>query len=118
MRARLQSEMREATANGMARIDQAIDEKLAGRITALETTLADQSATIGSLNQRAIETDTNLQKLILAVERLCDRAGVRPAPVPEPSAEPSFIDLPFQAQLKVALEREPAPAPRMFASIK
>jgi uncharacterized coiled-coil protein SlyX len=118
MRARLQSEMREATASGMARIDRAIDEKLEGRITALETTLADQSASVGSLNRRAIETDTNLQKLILAVERLCDRAGARPAPETAAAAEPSLLDLPFQAQYKAALEREPATTPRMFASIK
>jgi uncharacterized coiled-coil protein SlyX len=118
MRARLQSEMRETTANGMAQIDRAIDEKLEGRIAALERTLADQSVSIGSLNRRAIESDTNLQKLILAVERLCDRAGARPAPEPEPAAEPSLLDLPFQAQYKAALEREPATTPRMFASIK
>jgi uncharacterized coiled-coil protein SlyX len=116
LRARLQSEMREAAANGLARIDQAIDEKLASRIAALETTLADQSNAIGSLNRRALETDANLQKLILSVERLCDRAGARPAA--EPVAEPSFLDLPFQTQYEAALEREPATPPRMFASIK
>ena len=116
LRTRLQTEMREAAASGMARIDQAIDEKLASRITVLETTLADQSTAIGSLNRRAIETDTNLQKLIASVERLCDRAGARPAP--EPAAEPSFLELPFQAQYEAAMEREPATPTRMFASIK
>jgi uncharacterized coiled-coil protein SlyX len=118
LRTRLQSEMREAAASGMARIDQAIDEKLASRIAALETTLADQSAAIGSLNRRAIETDTNLQKLILSVERLCDRAGARLTPEPKPAGEASFFDLPFKAQYEAVLEREPAPSPRMFAYIK
>jgi uncharacterized coiled-coil protein SlyX len=116
LRTRLQSEMREAAADGLARIDSAIDEKLASRIAALETTLADQSTAIGALNRRAIDTDTNLQKLIASVERLCDRAAARPAP--EPVAEPSFLELPFQTQYEAALEREPAEPPRMFASIK
>lgn len=113
LRTRLHADMREATASGLARIDQAIDEKVSSRIAALETTLADQSSAIGVLNRRAIETDSNLQKLISSVERLCDRAGARPAP--EPAAEPSFLDLPFQSQFEAALEREPAEPPRIFA---
>jgi uncharacterized coiled-coil protein SlyX len=116
LRTRLQSEMREAAADGLARIDLATDEKVASRIAALETTLADQSTAIGALNRRAIETDTNLQKLIASVERLCDRAGARPAP--EAAAEPSFFELPFETQYKAALERDPVEPPRMFASLK
>jgi len=116
LRTRLHAEMEEKTRSGLAQIDQAIDEKLAGRIAALETTLADQSAAIGSLNRRAMETDASLQKLISSVERLCDRAGA--PPVSQPVAEPSFFDLPFQAQYDEALRREPDVTPRLFASIK
>jgi uncharacterized coiled-coil protein SlyX len=122
LRARLHSEVSEATSASLARIDQAridqaIDEKLANRVTALETSLADQSAAIGSLNRRALETDANLQRLISSVERLCDRAGANLAP-PEPLANPSFLDLPFQTEYDAALKREPDPTLRMFTAIK
>ena len=112
VRTRLRAEMREAAAAGLAQIGQAIDVRLAGRMAALETTLGVQSSAIGALNQRALETDASMQKLISAVELLCDRAGARPAP--ELVAEPSFLDLPFQRQYEAALQREPATPPRMF----
>jgi uncharacterized coiled-coil protein SlyX len=116
LRARLHEELREAADNGLARIDRAIGERIAGRIDAIENTLAEQSTAIGLLNRRAIETDTNLQKLISSVERLCDQASARPAQ--EPVAEPSFLDLPFQAQYEAALKREPVGPPRIFSSVK
>jgi uncharacterized coiled-coil protein SlyX len=116
LRTHLQDELRQTTEAGLARIDQAIDEKLSGRINALESAVADQSAAIGSMNRRAIETDTNLQRLISSVERLCDRAA--PRSVPAPPVEPSFLELPLQAAYKPALEKGPVSPPQMFAAIK
>ena len=108
LRGRLRMEMREAAANGVAQIDRASDDRLASRIATLEQTLSDQSGAIGSLSERALETDANLQKLISSVERLCDRTDARPA------AEPSFLDLPFQTQYEAALQSESTTPPRMF----
>jgi uncharacterized coiled-coil protein SlyX len=118
LRTRLHSEIKDAGEDGLARIDQVIDEKLASRVTAIETALTHQSGAIGALNRRAIETDTNLQKLILSVERLCDSAGALPAADPRAAGEPSFLDLPFEAQYDAALQREASAPVRMFASLK
>ena len=105
LRTRLHSEMRDGTDESLARMDRAIEEKLASRIETIETTLGDQSGAIGSLNRRALETDANLQKLIASVELLCDRVGARPASTL--AVEPSFLELPFQAEYKAALQNEP-----------
>lgn len=80
-----------------ARIELQVELKVAERIGALERTLADQSAAIGALRDRAVDTDTNLQRLIAAVERLCEQ-----------NAQPSATVLPFEAHLAEAAAREPA----------
>ena len=58
---------------------------LEARVNALEAdsielrkTLSGQSEMIESLSQRAIESDANMQKLISAVERLCERTEKAP----------------------------------------
>jgi hypothetical protein len=38
--------------------------------------MLEQSALVTALSQRAVESDLNLQRLIAAVERLCDRPSV------------------------------------------
>jgi chromosome segregation ATPase len=85
-----------------SRIESQVELKVAERIGALERTLADQSASIGALRDRAVDTDANLQRLIAAVERLCEKAPQSSATV-----------LPFEAQLREAAEREPAVEPRV-----
>ena len=47
-----------------SRIESQVELKVAERIGALERTLADQSASIGALRDRAVDTDANLQRLV------------------------------------------------------
>jgi vacuolar-type H+-ATPase subunit I/STV1 len=65
------------------------------RIGALERSMLDQSLSIAALRDHARDTDTNLQRLIAAVERLCERTPPVSAAV-----------LPFPAKLADVAGRE------------
>ena len=94
--------------------ERAIDQKISSRIGSMEKALAEQAGSIEVLSQRAAETDNNLQRLVTAIERLCERAQLIP-PAPErpvarnPVQPPTQNEprLPFEAQLNDAMGREP-----------
>jgi hypothetical protein len=96
LRARLHAEMRESMEAGLTAFEQTIDDKISLRISMLEKALIDQSAIVTTLSQRAIEAEANFQRLISAVERLCERK------------EQPVLDLPFERQLNEAFQRQPA----------
>jgi hypothetical protein len=98
LRARLHTEMRESMEAGLTAFEQTIDNKVSLRISTLEKALIDQSAIVTALSQRAIEAEENFQRLISAVERLCERK------------EQPVLDLPFERQLSEAFRRQPAPS--------
>lgn len=95
MQARLESQIERRYLDSVARLEQTIDQKLSDRISSLERTLLEQSLSIGTLRERAETTEQNLQRLITAVERLCERAQPAPAST-------------FQAELDHAM-RNPNP---------
>jgi uncharacterized coiled-coil protein SlyX len=90
----------------MDRRERDVEFRISERIAALERVASDQSASIEALRVRAQDTDTNLQRLIVAIERLCERTQpVAPAPPP-----PSPVILPCEAHLKEAARAaEPEP---------
>lgn len=109
LRAHLRSEMQQSVNASLTKFERAIDDKVSERIDTLEKALLNQSTIVTTLSQRAIETDMNLQRLISAVERLCERT---PGAAPAARQEPSFLDLPFEKELKDAVKRQPEnPAP-------
>lgn len=75
LRLRLRSEMQQSVNASLTSFERTIDDKVSDRIAALENAMLDQSALVTALTQRAVESDLNLQRLISAVERLCDRPG-------------------------------------------
>jgi len=86
LRVRLRAEMEESIANRLQTFEQSLDERLSARIAAVERSLASQSESLNDLRYRASQTDVNLQKLVEAVERLCEQS--KPAAVPEPAPVP------------------------------
>lgn len=85
-----------------SRTETQVETKVSERIGSLERTLAEQSVSIGALRDRAQDTDVNLQRLIAAIERLCERTPQAPATV-----------LPFEAHMAEAAQREPSAEPRV-----
>ncbi len=77
LRLRLRSEMQQSVNASLTTFERAIDDKVSDRIAALEKAMLDQSALVTALSQRAVESDLNLQGLISAVERFCERPGTR-----------------------------------------
>jgi len=55
----------------------------------IEDKLLEHSASFADLSYRASQSDANLQKLVNAVERLCDQRAPEPTPAPLQPAEPS-----------------------------
>jgi hypothetical protein len=90
LRLRLRAEMEESIANRLQTFEQSLDERISARVAAVEQSLVDQSESLNDLRYRAGQTDMNLQKLVEAVERLCERDKAatvhEPAPawIPEP----------------------------------
>jgi hypothetical protein len=75
-----------------------IEQRVVGRITAIEHSLTVQGQSIDSLRDKSLKTDDHLQRLLEAVEKLCARAEsqshisllqLEPSPkAPETIAEP------------------------------
>jgi uncharacterized coiled-coil protein SlyX len=92
-----------------ARIDDLRDrfaaelEQLSSRVGSLEQAMVEQAGSIEALGARAAETDNNLRRLVVAVEKLCERA--QPAALAPEQARVN--ETPFESQLRDAIEREP-----------
>ena len=107
LRLRLHSEMQASVVTAIAGFEQSIDTRVSSRMSVLEHQLLELTASLAELRHRAGLTDTNLQKLIEAVERLCDKHEtdlIQQAA----ASEPTFLDLPFERHLKEALADTPA----------
>jgi uncharacterized coiled-coil protein SlyX len=83
--------------------ERALDEKISSRIGAIEKAIADQAGSIEALSTRSAETDNNLQRLVTAIERLCERAQLFPS-----AAEQQPTRTAFALQLNDAMQGNPA----------
>ncbi|MES1257354.1 MAG: hypothetical protein ABUS51_02945 [Acidobacteriota bacterium] len=61
----------------------AVERLIAERIGPIEKVLIDQASLMSSLRVRSEETDVNLQRLIVSIDRLCEVAPVARAQAPE-----------------------------------
>ena len=96
LQAHFTEEIAESQKQSLATFERTIDEKISSRISAIEKTLADQSESIEVLKEHTGETDRNLQRLVIAIEKLCERAQLIE---PEPSS--------FEGHMDDAMQREP-----------
>jgi uncharacterized coiled-coil protein SlyX len=92
---RFSEEIAQSQKQALEIFERSIDEKISSRIGAIEKTLAGQSESIEVLKEHTAETDRNLQRLVVAIEKLCERAQLIPV-------EPSF-----EAHMDDAMQREP-----------
>jgi uncharacterized coiled-coil protein SlyX len=104
LESRLNREIEQAQQRTLATFERAIDEKITSRIGSMEKALAEQAGSIQALSARTAETDSNLQRLVTAIERLCERAELIPA-APRAQTAPYESRLPFESQLNDAMER-------------
>ncbi len=105
MRTRLRTEIQQSVAATLAKFERAINTRLAERIATVEKAIREQSVTVNALSRRAVESDANMQRLVAAVERLCEDG------IFDPSAlrEPSFVEqLAEKGQAPPAAKRKPA----------
>lgn len=109
LRSRFAAEIDESQQRMLAVFERAIDEKISSRIGAIERTLAEQAGSIEALNTRAAETDNNLQRLVSAIEKLCERAQLIPAPQEQHFTPSGYAPRPFESQLHDAIRRNPEP---------
>ena len=101
----IESKIGERLAELEARIEAQVEARVTERIVAIENTLSEQSVSIVALRDRAVETDANLQRLIAAIEKLCEKT----ASTPQPAV------LPFEAHLAEASQRQPEPRKSRFS---
>jgi hypothetical protein len=88
---RLRCEFESIHAKTVDAFTQTIEDRVIGRIHLLENSLVDQAQAITTLREKSYRTDENLQKLLTAVEKLCEKAETRsqvPIPPPPPQAAP------------------------------
>jgi uncharacterized coiled-coil protein SlyX len=116
LRSRFSVEIEQSRERMLEAFERTIDDRISSRIGAIERALAEQAGSIEALNTRAAETDHNLQRLVSAIEKLCERTQL----IPPGSGEPTFTPPPvpyagraFEAQFQEAMRREePLPAQR------
>ena len=105
---RLRGEFQEVHNKTVDAFVSTIENRVVGRIEALEKSLAGQSQSIAALREKSLKTDDNLQRLLVAVEKLCARAEAQAqipvvAPPPLPEARPAAEQTAHKA------EAEPGP---------
>lgn len=109
LRERLRSEMKESVGSALQALEQSIDTRVSSRITAFEDKLQEHSASLAELNERTSEANSNLEKLVDAVERLCNQRSAEPVlsaalkaePAPEPiSSVTSFEQQPLESPVE------------------
>ena len=82
LESRLEREIEQAQQRTLETFERAIDEKIASRIGSMEKALADGAGSIAALGVPTAETDNDLQRLVTAIERLCERAQLIPLAEP------------------------------------
>jgi uncharacterized coiled-coil protein SlyX len=107
MRERMHADLHKLVDEKLAAFEKTVEKKISERMESLEQALIDQAGIITTLSERAIQSDTNLQRLISAVEKLCERGETQPAEMP---SEPR--ELPFESQLSDAIKRQPEDPPQ------
>jgi uncharacterized coiled-coil protein SlyX len=121
LRSRFSAEIEQSRERMLQVFERAIDDRISSRIGAIERTLAEQAGSIEALNARATDTDHNLQRLVSAIEKLCERTQLIPPTAAETAAPPApYAARAFESQLQDAMRRdEPSvevPAPAFAAS--
>jgi uncharacterized coiled-coil protein SlyX len=113
LRGRFATEIEQSRERMLEVFERAIDDRISSRIGAIERTLAEQAGSIEALNTRAAETDHNLQRLVSAIEKLCERTQLIPpaAAEPAPTLTSPYAARAFESQLQDAMRREPIPQP-------
>jgi uncharacterized coiled-coil protein SlyX len=110
LRSRFSAEIEQSRERMLEVFERAIDDRISPRIGAIERTLAEQAGSIEALNTRAAETDRNLQRLVSAIEKLCERAPwVPPAAEAKPAEPAPYAARAFESQLQDAMRREEPP---------
>lgn len=101
-----------------------IETRVVDRIARLEQNLMSQSQAIVSLRERSNQTDEHLQKLLGAVERLCERAELqskiqilpespgRHSAAPVLPEDPALPDTNFASMYQRELDRTSLPEPK------
>jgi len=88
---RFRKEMEESVAGTLQTFEQAFHNRVSARIDAVEQRLLGQSETLADLRLRASTADQNLQRLVNAVEKLCEEKLTK-ADVASAAAEPMPSD--------------------------
>jgi prefoldin subunit 5 len=114
LRERFRIEIQQSERRILSTFERTIDEKILANTTRLERSLAEHTGSIAALSVRASEADNSLQRLAMALEKLCERAQLlipgtdsRPSHTLVSHSAPSEPRLPFETQLDDALRRDP-----------
>ncbi|HEY4089373.1 MAG TPA: hypothetical protein VGM43_25765 [Bryobacteraceae bacterium] len=114
LRSRFAAEIEQSRERMLQVFERAIDDRISSRIGAIEHTLAEQAGSIEALHTRAAETDHNLQRLVSAIEKLCERTQLIPSPAAEPAPPPApYAARAFESQLQDAMRRDSLPKPEL-----
>jgi hypothetical protein len=113
LRARLRAEVLESVNSALGTFERMIDAKVSLRVSTIEKALVEQSSSIRDLSQRTMASESNLQRLIAAVERLCaQRDGQPPASYEQP-LDTNRTDAPRRTPLLAPLPADSGFRPRI-----
>jgi hypothetical protein len=111
---RLRTDARESWDRAVTAIEHTIEQKVSDRIGSLEKVLVEQSSAIASLRARSAETDLNLQRLIVSIDRLCEVAPILSAQPRQPEPLPGGPQLVKESERE---GRQRVPMARIFGAL-
>jgi hypothetical protein len=100
--AQLEAEIEERHLRSIAALEHTVEVTISDRIAALERNLMNHATSIEELRDGAVDTEANLKRLIVAIEKLVERS--QPAPQ---AAAPVLV--PFEANLHEVRRQDEAP---------
>ncbi len=112
---RLQADAQEQWKQAVSRFESTVEQKISDRIGSLEKALIDQSSAISALRARSEETDLNLQRLIISIDRLVEVAPLLAAAQPNPDSAQEGPRLVKEPEREVRRTR--IPMARIFGAL-
>lgn len=104
---KLEADLEQAQNRTLEALVDTLETKVVRRISELESSLQGQSEAIGGLREKSLRSDQNMQKLLVAVERLCEQTERQ---MLQHAGEPEVGPVQVIATEEVEAVPEPAPA--------
>ena len=117
LEARLKADARASWDRAVSVFETTIEQRVSDHMGSLEKVLSEQSSAIASLRARSAETDVNLQRLIVSIDRLCQVAPMLSTQASPPAPESVVGGPQLVKESERESKRQRVPMARIFGAL-